>query len=103
MLHLDCAHYATSADIKPDNIMLAISRELIEEELADQEEIPLEKSISHAGKEIIRAPSMPITYPIPQGDLLSSETWRHVQAKIADFGVCAFASCLPVAFSLTFW
>ncbi|GJE89706.1 kinase-like protein [Phanerochaete sordida] len=88
-MHTECNIIHT--DIKPDNVMLAISPEILQASVTPTSEIPVDVTVTPAGKEITRTLSTPITYPVPPGDLGASETWKDVQCKLADFGVSCWA------------
>ncbi|GJE89705.1 kinase-like protein [Phanerochaete sordida] len=88
-LHTECNIIHT--DIKPDNIMLAISSAELRAAIAAMDGTPVDRSVTQDGREVVRTPSSPIAYPIPPGDICADETWRGVQGKLSDLGVSCWA------------
>ncbi|OCH83798.1 kinase-like protein [Obba rivulosa] len=86
-LHEECNIIHT--DIKPANIMMAVNNDVF----ATAASFPIETSIGNSPdkRQITRVRSQPIPYPIPEGDLTSSATWKDVQVKLADVGVSCWA------------
>lgn len=93
---LDAFHHRRIflADIKPSNILMKVNHDVVSAAAAS---LPVRTSVgtSPEGRQITRVESQGIAYPIPEGDLNSDATWRQVEIRLADVGVCAS----PVSFA----
>lgn len=76
--------------------MLDISPADIRAFLASNAEAPTSTTVLPDGEEVTRPQSTPIPIPLPAGDVNKYESWKHVNAKLADVGVCR-----PDSFDLT--